>query len=186
MSMNRYTYILKGFFSEYMYVDATEEETPDVRTAIPYLNSLGCIPTYTYLGDVRGAAVTGDKKVQKFEDDILDELFQYSYEYGMRGFSFAPSRNSEEQIRRVRTLCEKYQMLEVCGEDINQPRQSFIIKHTSDEDRRFFNDSTWAIIGHEIMTARDVRNSIISDETREKYPDMRERIEIYKKVALSK
>ena len=43
------TNILKGFFSEYMYVDATEEESPDVRTAIPYLNSLDAYrPIHTW------------------------------------------------------------------------------------------------------------------------------------------
>lgn len=184
-----YTYdltnVLKGYFSEVMYVKATLEETPDVRTTIPYLNSLGCIPTYTYLGDVRGSSVTGDKKTQKFEDDILDDMFSCLSEYGMRGFSYAPTRNQPDQVERVRSLCKKYHMLEVCGEDINQPRQPLVCQHGSEEDRVFFNDSTWAIIGHEKMTAKDLRFSIISDETVRKYPDLNERIQYYKKMALA-
>ena len=178
------TNVLKGFFSEVMYVDATAEETPDVRTAVPYLNSLGCITTYTYLGDVRGTSVTGDKKTQKFEDDVLDEMFACLSEYGMCGFSYAPTRNQPDQVERVRALCEKYGMLEVCGEDINQPRQPLICQQQSEADRIFFNDSTWAIIGHEMMTANGLENSIISDAAAKKYPDLKERIQQYKAYAL--
>lgn len=178
------TNVLKGYFSEVMYVDAGPEETPDVRTAVPYLNSLGCITTYTYLGDVRGTSVTGDKKTQKFEDDVLDEMFACLSAYGMRGFSYAPTRNQPDQVERVRALCRKYGMLEVCGEDINQPRQPLICQQNNEEDRLFFNDSTWAIIGHEMLAAENLENSIISDATVKKYPDLNERIQAYKAYAL--
>lgn len=182
-----YTYdltnLLKGFFSEMMYQNATHEETPDVREAVPFLNSLGCLPTYTYLGDVRGDSVTGDKKTQKFEDDILDEMFACLHEYGMRAFSYAPTRNAPDQVARVRELCRKYDMLEILGEDINQPRQSFIMTYTDDNDREFFNDATWAIIGHEKLANEDLEQSIISDTTLKRIPDLRERIAYYKNAA---
>lgn len=180
------TNVLKGFFSESMYVPAGHEETPDVRTAVPFLNGLGCISTYTYLGDVKKSSVTGDKKVQKFEDDILDQMFECLSEYGMRGFSYAPTRNSPDQIERVRRLCSRYQMLEICGEDINQPRQNFNCKYSSDQDRNFFNDSTWAIIGHEKLAQQNLNDSIISDATVSKFPDIRERIQYYKKAGMEK
>ncbi len=185
-----YTYdltnVLKGYFSEYMYVNAGHEETPDVATTVPYLNSLGCITTYTYLGDVRGTSVTGDKKTQKFEDDVLDEMFACLSSYGMRGFSYAPTRNAPDQVERVRALCRQYHMLEVCGEDINQPRQPLICQQSSEEDRIFFNDSTWAIIGHEILAEQDLSDSIISDKTAERFPDLKKRIEFYKNIALNR
>lgn len=181
-----YTYdltnILKGFFSERMYVPASHEEVPDVVKTVPYLNSLGCIATYTYLGDIRGVSVTGDKKTQKFEDDILEELFSCLYKYGMRGFSYAPTRNQPDQIERVKKLCREYRMLEVCGEDINQPRQPFICEQNSEEQKKFFNDSTWAIIGHEKLAEQNLADSIISDETIRKYPDLNARIEYYKTI----
>lgn len=183
-----YTYdltnILKGFFSEVMYVKAGHEETPGVKTTIPFLNSLGCVTTYTYLGDIRGTSVTGDKKTQKFEDDILDEMFSCLSQYGMRGFSYAPTRNQADQIERVRNLCKKYQMLEICGEDINQPRQSFICMQNNKADKEFFNDSTWAIIGHEKLAEQDLKRSIISDETVAGFPILDERIQYYKEAAL--
>ena len=182
-----YTYdltnLLKGFFSEMMYQNATHEETPDVREAVPFLNSLGCLPTYTYLGDVRGDSVTGDKKTQKFEDDILEEMFACLHEYGMRAFSYAPTRNAPDQVERVRELCRKYEMLEILGEDINQPRQSFIMTYTDDRDREFFNDATWAIIGHEKLANEDLEQSIISDASIARIPDLKERIAYYKNAA---
>lgn len=178
------TNVLKGYFSEAMYVNAGHEEAPDVKTTVPYLNQLGCIATYTYLGDVRGVSVTGDKKTQKFEDDILDEMFACLSSYGMRGFSYAPTRNQPDQVERVRQLCKKYQMLEVCGEDINQPRQPLICQQNNEEDRIFFNDSTWAIIGHEKLAEQDLNASIISDATVAAFPDLNERIQYYKKKGM--
>ena len=173
------TNVLKGYFSELMYVPADHDEAPDVARAIPLLNGLGCIPTYTYLGDVRVSSVTGDKKTQKFEDDILDEMFECLYAYGMRAFSYAPTRNDPDQVARVRALCRRYGMLEVCGEDINQPRQSFICRQNSEADRRFFNDSTWAIIGHERLADEDLSRSIISPQTQARWPDLNARIAAY-------
>ena len=102
----------------------------------------------------------------------------------MRAFSYAPTRNAPDQVERVRALCREYDMLEVLGEDINQPRQDFIMKHSSDADRQFFNDSTWAIIGHEILANQDLEQSIISDSTLAKYPELSGRIQYYKEVAL--
>ena len=150
---------------------------------MPFLNSLGCLPTYTYRGDVRGDSVTGDKKTQKFEDDILDEMFACLHEYGMRAFSYAPTRNAPDQVEKVRELCRKYEMLEILGEDINQPRQSFIMTYTDDRDREFFNDATWAIIGHEKLANEDLEQSIISDASIARIPDLKERIAYYKNAA---
>lgn len=178
------TNILKGFFSEKMYVPATKEETPDVRTIIPYLNELGCIPTYTYLGDVRGESVTGDKKPQKFEDDILDDLVYYAHQYGMQGLSYAPSRNSKDQVQRVRDLCSRYQMLEICGEDINQPRQPFVNTTMSAEEKKLFNDTTWAIIGHESIVQQNPGGGILSEEAKKAYPDLADRINVFRKAGM--
>ncbi|MDD3362996.1 MAG: PHP domain-containing protein [Hespellia sp.] len=180
------TNILKGFFSEKMYIPAGQDETPDVRRAIPFLNGLGCIATYTYLGDVNGESVTGDKKSQKFEDDILDDLFKYGSQYGMQGMSYAPSRNSEVQIKRVHELCKKYNMLEVCGEDINQPRQPFINTTIKQEEKKLFNDATWAIIGHETVSDNHLEEGILNEEKKRAMPGIAQRITAYKEIALCK
>ena len=164
-----------------MYVEAETEETPDVKTVLPFLNRIGCIPTYIYIGDIRGGANTpDDRKVQKFEDDHLEELFECLASYGLRAISYVPSRNDMDQVVRIRQLCRKYGMFEICGEDINQPRQSFICTHKTEEDRNFFNNSTRALVGHEFLADQDLSASFISDSTIKKFPNLDERMAYYK------
>lgn len=71
-------------------------------------------------GDV-GDSVTGDKKTQKFEDDYLDQLFDVIKELNFKAVTYMPSRNTMEQLRRVRALCERYGFFQISGEDINSP-----------------------------------------------------------------
>jgi hypothetical protein len=60
-----------------------------------------------------------------------------------------PTRNTDAQLDRLRALCERYGFLQVSGEDINSPRQSFVIEKM--HEPRFANliESTWAIIRNE-------------------------------------
>lgn len=176
------TNILKGFFSEFMYVEASETETPDVEKVIPYLRDIGCIPTYTYLGDVKTESVTGDKKPQKFEDDILDEMMRLLHGYGMGALSYAPRRNDMQQIHMVRQLCKKYNMMEVAGEDINQPRQPFINTGLGNDIKEYFDLTTWAIIGHEMMANEDLEKGFFSNSTMKKYPNLYERLKVYEEI----
>ncbi|HCT89943.1 MAG TPA: PHP domain-containing protein [Lachnospiraceae bacterium] len=169
------TNLLKGYFSEKMYIPANHEEAPDVREAIPYIQSLGCIPTYTYVGDVTGESVTGDKKVQRFEDGILDDLFFCLDQYDVRAFSYAPARNTPEQLARVQRLCAKYNMLEVLGEDINQPRQPFINTALGAEEKKRFDTATWAVIGHEKAAARELSEGMFGAGAVERFPDIADR-----------
>lgn len=176
------TNILKGFFSEYMYVNATEKETLPVEEVIPYLRKIGCIPTYTYLGDVKKESVTGDKKTQKFEDDILDKMLGLLQVYGMGALSYAPRRNDKKQIHMVRELCKKYNMMEVAGEDINQPRQPFVNTGLESEIKAYFDKTSWAIIGHEKMAEKDQEDGFFSERTMKKYPNLYDRLEVYEKI----
>ena len=59
------------------------------------------------------------------------------------------SHATAEQLARIRRLCEENGLMQVSGEDINSPRQSFIT-HAM-EDERFGNliESTWWMIDHE-------------------------------------
>ena len=109
---------------------------------------MGCILAYSYLGDVT-VSVTGDKKAQKFEDDYLDDLFADLADRGIRAIAYAPTRNTDPQLQRLRALCRRYDMLQLSGEDINSPRQSFRTQRM--EDPQFANliQSTWALIQHE-------------------------------------
>ena len=139
--------MFKGGFIERVYVDATDE-CPPIGAFVKMANDLGAIPTYAYLGDVT-ASVTGDKKPQKLEDSYLDELFVCLKEEGVRGVAYMPTRNTREQLLRVRALCEEHDLIQISGEDINQPRQGFVIKAMDDPLFSNLIDSTWMLIENE-------------------------------------
>ncbi|MDN8842699.1 hypothetical protein Q0M97_15690, partial [Staphylococcus aureus] len=75
-------------------------------------DSVGAIATYAYLGDV-SASPTGDKKAEKFEDDFLDELFEYMEAIGLRAVTYMPPRNTPEQLERIHALAAAHGMLEI-------------------------------------------------------------------------
>ena len=139
--------ILKSAFVPEIYVDA-DRECLDLRDLVEMCEDIDALLCYAYLGDV-GESVTGDKKAQKFEDEYLDELFQCLEEFGVRAVTYMPTRNTPAQLERLRGLCEKHGMFQVSGEDINSPRQSFVIRAM--EDPQFANliDATWRLIEHE-------------------------------------
>ena len=83
-------------------------------------------------------------------DEYLDELVEYLYREGVRAMTYMPTRNTKEQIVRLRALCSKYGMFQVSGEDINSPRQSFICRAMDDPMFSDLIDSTWALIKHEL------------------------------------
>lgn len=138
---------LKKDFIPKVYVEATDE-CPNFADYIEFARSTGGILAYPYLGDVE-QSVTGDKKAQKFEDDNLELLFQTISDYGVKAVTYMPTRNTDAQLPRLRALCDRFGMMQISGEDINSPRQSFIIEKMKDE--RFSNliDSTWQLIKHE-------------------------------------
>ncbi len=139
--------ILKSAFVPKIYIDATDE-CPKLCDVVALCNEVDAFLCYAYLADVVDS-VTGAKKAQKFEDDYLDELFVCLKEQGVKALTYMPTRNTPEQLKRVRSLCEQYDMFQVSGEDINSPRQSFIIRAM--ENPMFANliDATWKLIEHE-------------------------------------
>ncbi len=139
--------LLKGAFVGKIYVDAVEE-CPDVREFVALADQIGAISAYAYLGDVKNS-VTGDKADAKFEDDYVAELFEYLKGVGFKAITYMPSRNTKEQLKVVRDLCEKHDFFQVSGEDINSPRQSFKCEALLDPDYKNLIDATWALIEHE-------------------------------------
>jgi len=139
--------ILKSAFVPKIYIDATDEcpKLPDMVQLCKEVNAYLC---YAYLGDV-GDSVTGDKKTQKFEDDYLDDVFECLKEERVGAVTYMPTRNTPAQLERLRNLCDQYGMFQISGEDINSPRQSFVIKAM--ENPMFANliDATWKLIEHE-------------------------------------
>ncbi|MBA4348206.1 MAG: PHP domain-containing protein [Clostridiales bacterium] len=130
-----------------VFIPATDE-CPTLQEFVRFSAEAGGILAYAYLGDVT-ASVTGDKKAQKFEDDYLDELFEVIDRAGIRAVTYMPTRNTQTQIERLRSLCERYGMQQITGEDINSPRQSFVIEKMKEEQFSNLIESTWELIRHE-------------------------------------
>ncbi len=159
--------ILKSSFVKKMYINAEYPEIQPIKDAISFAHEIGAIPAYAYLGDVVTSA-TGDKKAQKFEDDYLNELLEYNKEIGFNAIAYMPSRNTPAQLDKVIRLCKENNFYQISGEDINQPRQSFICKQLLDDKFLHLGDNTWALIGHEIMASQDISKGLFAGDNRNK------------------
>ena len=142
--------MLKGTFVPMIFIDATDEcpKLPDMVKLCKEVDAYLC---YAYLGDV-GDSVTGDKKAQKFEDDYLDDVFECLKEEGVKAVTYMPTRNTPAQLERLRGLCDTSGMFQISGEDINSPRQSFIIRAMENPMFQNLIDATWKLIEHEKNT----------------------------------
>ena len=175
--------ILKSNFVERFYEDAGEE-CPKIREISEIAQKCGAILCYAYLGDV-GDSVTGDKKAQKFEDDYLDELVPELVALGFNAITYMPSRNTRRQLDRVIALCDRYGLFQVSGEDINSPRQKFICEAMADPAFDHLKEATYALIGHEKAATKNLCDGMFSEFTKEKYPDIRERVRVYANIGRS-
>ena len=139
--------ILKSAFVPKIYIDATDE-CPTVKALVELCREVDAILCYAYLGDV-GDSVTGDKKAQKFEDDYLDDVFACLKEEGVTAVTYMPTRNTMAQLERLRKLCDDNGMFQISGEDINSPRQSFVIRAMENPMFKNLIEATWKLIEHE-------------------------------------
>ena len=176
--------VLKSGFIKDIYIDADRTEAIPVKEAVAFIKSIGAIPSYCYLGDV-GKSPTGDKKEQKFEDDYLEEVISECRDIGFDAIAYMPTRNTTQQLKRVMELCDKYGFMQISGEDINQPRQSFICEKLSEPMFAHLTDSTWALVGHEIAATRNINNGMFADGVRLGIDELKRRIEKYKQIGLS-
>ena len=142
--------MLKGTFVPKIFIDATDE-CPKLSDMVKLCADVDAYLCYAYLGDV-GDSVTGDKKAQKFEDDYLDDVFECLKEEGVKAVTYMPTRNTPAQLERLRALCDQYGMFQISGEDINTPRQSFIIRAMENPMFQNLIDATWKLIEHEANT----------------------------------
>jgi len=174
--------VLKSDLVEKFYVDATDE-CPPIADVAAFARENGIILAYAYLGDVT-SSVTGDKKAQTFEDSYLDELFEVLRQTGFTAVTYMPSRNTREQLVRLRALCDKHGFFQISGEDINQPRQAFICEAMRDPFFANLFDAAWALIGHERLATISLDQGMFSAETQQKMPDLNERIRYYRDKAM--
>lgn len=172
--------VLKSDFVEMFYIPA-DKECPHITDFIRLCDETGSISAYAYLGDV-GVSVTGDKKKQKYEDDYLDLLFEEITRLGFKAVTYMPSRNTKEQLLRVREFCDRYGLFQISGEDINSPRQKFICSALKDEMFENLKDAAWALIGHEKAASSDLDKAMFSPASDAKFVDLNDRIGYYKSI----
>ena len=165
------------------YIDATDE-LPTVREALDLSERIGAISAAAYLGDV-GDSVTGDKRAQKFEDDFLDELIAYYAELGFRAVTYMPSRNTKAQLTRLRALCEKHNLFQISGEDINSPRQSFVCEAQRDPAFANLYEATWALIAHEWRATEDPDDGLFSEKSIRRWPNLNDRVRAFAEFGLA-
>ena len=147
--------ILKSAFVPKIYIDAAGE-CPKLADVVRLCREADACLCYAYLGDV-AESVTGDKKAQKFEDDYLEDVFRCLREEDVWAVTYMPTRNTPAQLARLRGLCVEHGMFQVSGEDINSPRQSFVIRAMEDPQFQNLIDATWRLIEHE-TTGRPIRD----------------------------
>jgi len=139
--------ILKAELIGKIYVPAFDE-CMTLNELVELAKRAEAILCYAYLGDV-GDSVTGDKRSERYEDSYLDELFAVLKQEGVSGVTYMPSRNTSAQIARLRELCAAYGMIEISGEDINSPKQSFICEKLSEPGFSHLVQATWRLIERE-------------------------------------
>lgn len=166
--------VLKGNFVKHIYVEA-DEECPDVKTLVAFADSIGAIPAYAYLGDVKNS-ITGDKADMKFEDDYIEALIGYAKEIGFKAVTYMPSRNTPQQLNVLRGLCGQHQLFQISGEDINSPRQAFTCEALLKPEFENLVVATWAMIGHEQEATKDLKGGMFKERAQEKWPALEERI----------
>jgi predicted metal-dependent phosphoesterase TrpH len=169
--------ILKGHFVSQFYIEATDE-CPDVSEFIALAKEVGAIAAYAYLGDVVNS-VTGDKKDATFEDAYLDDLFDILKNLGFDAITYMPSRNTPEQLKRVRSLCDHHNFFQISGEDINSPRQSFICEALENPIYSNLIKATWALIGHETEGTKSKDRAMFSPESIAMNPTLFDRINYF-------
>lgn len=174
--------VLKSELVARFFIPATDE-CPPISDVIKFAMGHGIILAYPYLGDVNDS-ITGDKKAQNFEDAFLDDLFDLLSGIGIQAVTYMPSRNTHEQLERLRRLCENHGFFQICGEDINQPRQPFVCLTMREPQFASLHDAAWALIGHERLAEQDVRNGFLSAETITRLPDLETRITHFRDEAL--
>ncbi len=165
------------------YVPATDE-LPDVRDILAVSEKIGAISAAAYLGDV-GDSVTGDKRAQKFEDDFLDELIEYYAQIGFRAVTYMPSRNTKAQLTRVRGLCEKFNLFQISGEDINSPRQSFVCAAQRDPEFANLYEATWALIAHEWRSTANSEDGLFTEKSCSQWKTLNERVKAFGEYGLN-
>ncbi len=180
-----YVYDLLGLFKSSLvprfFVQPGRRECISILDAVRFVNGIGAIPAYAYLGDV-GESPTGDKKAEKFEDDYLDQLVPELKRIGFKAITYMPPRNTLEQLVRLQRLCAANELMEISGVDINSSRQEFSCPIIMTPPFRHLTEATWALIAHEKLATANPDYALFSARNPLAGLPLNERIRRYARV----
>ncbi len=170
--------VLKSNYMPNFFIQPSIEETVDVREVVKFSLSIGAIPAYAYLGDIT-ESVTGDKKAEEFEDAYLDDLVAFLAEIGFPAITYMPPRNTKAQMERLQQLCQKHNLMEISGVDINSSRQSFNCPELLESEALHLVDSAWALVAHEKLVNHNPAWGLFSPASPVANLPLKGRIELY-------
>jgi len=104
----------------------------------------------------------------------------------MRAVTYMPARNTDEQLSRIKSLCESNVLLQISGEDINNPLQKFICEKIETPEHKHLIDTAWALIGHELASSKGLAEGMFSPETITHIPELNDRIKYFAEMAMEK
>ena len=144
-----------------IYIQAEMNECPPVCAVADNLNSEGIVPAYTYCGT-------------SSEDSDLDKIIGYLAKIGFKAVTYQPSVLSDEQIKRIRAICNQYDLMELIRENIYDPRKSFSNSYLADDSYKTAITNAWALVGNAL--ANQPSEALFSEESIAAYPSLKERI----------
>lgn len=174
--------VLKSGFMPKFFIQPGDDECIPAKEGTAFARGIGAVPAYAYLGDV-GESPTGDKKAEKFEDSYLDDLFPVLRDLGYLAVAYMPPRNTLAQLLRVQKLCREYGLMEISGVDINSSRQSFNCPEMRKKEFSHLADTTYALVAHEKLSARDLRLGLFSPDNQYASEPLETRIARYAALA---
>jgi len=173
--------VLKSSFNEKIFIQPEGDECPPAEKATAFAKTINAVPSYAYLGDV-GESPTGDKKAEKFEDSFLDGLLPCLKDCGFLGITYMPPRNTAAQLERLHRLCMQNSFLEICGVDINSPRQTFSCPEIRQPQFSILVDTTWALAAHEKLAADDAKRGLFNPADPLAAKSLEERIAAFARI----
>ena len=164
------------------YIDA-DEECLHITELVDLCESVGAICAYAYLGDVEDNITSNKIGTKAYEDSYLELLAEELKRLNVSALTYMPFRNTRKQSENILALCDKYSFFQISGEDINSYNQPFVTDLMLDPMFSHLKDSTYAIIGNEILATNNIENAMFSKKTRNTIKDLNQRISYYAEIA---
>ena len=173
-------HLFKEVSMNFVYVDA-DEECVHIFDFIKLCDDVGAICAYPYLGKINDDAI--DAPSLDCEDEYLEILAEELKKLNVCALTYMPSRNTIQQSKNIIELCNKNHFFQISGEDINSLNQPFVNGLLLEDMFSHLKDSTYAIIGNEILATNDIQDAMFSLKTKQLFPELDKRIKYYADIA---